>query len=102
MDSSEGIVSEYLSHRGFRDVVYEPDGNVPPDFLVDGRIAVEVRRLNQHERIGDVPRGLEQTSIPLDRLVIRILESMGPPTVGMSWFVSYSFRRPLPSKKVLE
>jgi hypothetical protein len=28
MDRSETIVWEYLSHRGFRDVVFEPDGNV--------------------------------------------------------------------------
>jgi len=44
MDSSERIVYEYLSSQGFSDVAYEPDGNVPPDFLLNGRIAVEVRR----------------------------------------------------------
>ncbi len=54
MDTSERIVWEYLLHRGFRDVVYEPEGKVPPDFLVDNRVAVEVRRLNQNE---DTPVG---------------------------------------------
>ena len=48
MKQEEKWVEEYLTHRGFRDIVYEPDGNVPPDFLIDGKIAIEVRRLNQH------------------------------------------------------
>jgi len=54
MDSSERIVYQYLSYQGFSDVAYEPDGNVPPDFLLNGRIAVEVRRLNQNEDTGEL------------------------------------------------
>jgi len=42
MKQEEKWVEEYLTHRGFRDIVYEPDGNVPPDFLVNGKIANEV------------------------------------------------------------
>jgi len=45
--------------------VYEPDGNTPPDFLVNGTIAVEVRRLNQNEIIESGHRGLEVTTFPL-------------------------------------
>jgi hypothetical protein len=41
MNDSEKLVFEYLKSRGFDKVVYEPDGKVPPDFLIDGRIAVE-------------------------------------------------------------
>jgi hypothetical protein len=63
MDSSERIVSEYLSHRGFRDVVFEPNGyKTIPDFLLDDRIAVEVRRLNQNEDTPEGPRGLDVRS----------------------------------------
>jgi len=29
-------------------------GRVPPDFLLNGRIAVEVRRLNQNEDTGEL------------------------------------------------
>jgi len=43
MDASEKLVAKYLAHRGYMDVIYEPDGNVPPDFLVNGCIAIEVR-----------------------------------------------------------
>ena len=57
MDSSERIAYQYLSHQGFSDVAYEPDGNVPPDFLLNGRIAVEVRRLRKElDEPGDDPR----------------------------------------------
>jgi len=48
MDSSETLAKEYLRFLGYTDIIYEPDGNIPPDFLVNGRIAVEVRRLNQN------------------------------------------------------
>src|SRR5712691_4749237 len=96
MDSSEKVVSEYLAHRGFRDVLFEPDGNVPPDFLFEGRIAVEVRRLNQNEETSEGPRGLEEVAIPLQAKVIRLLATLGPATGDESWYVTYSLRRPVP------
>lgn len=79
MDTSEQVAFDYLSSRGFISVVYEPDGNVPPDFLVDGRIAVEVRRLNQHEETPNGPRGLEDVAFPLEARMRRLVRSMGPP-----------------------
>jgi hypothetical protein len=101
-DASEKIVSEHLAHRGFRDVVFEPDGNVPPDFLADGRIAVEVRRLNQNVETPAGPRGLEQEEFPLRAMVEGLLPTLGPATGDESWFVYYSLRRPLPQWKQLE
>ena len=40
MDATEAVIEQYLKSVGFTDVVHEPDGKVPPDFLVDGSIAV--------------------------------------------------------------
>ena len=102
MDSSERIVLDYLSTRGFGEVVYEPDGNVPPDFLIDGRIAVEVRRLNQHDEGTGAPRGLEEIAFPLDARIRRLLSTLGGPIDGESWFVIYTFKRPLPPWPELE
>jgi hypothetical protein len=48
MNSKEKIAQNYLVSLGFKDIVFEPDGNIPPDFAVEGKIAVEVRRLNQN------------------------------------------------------
>ena len=101
MDDSEKVANEYLLNLGLGTVVYEPDGNTPPDFLVNGTIAVEVRRLNQNEIIESGHRGLEVTRIPLDARVRKLLASLGPAQSGVSWFVCYDFGRPLPEWKKL-
>lgn len=102
MRRSEHAIEQYLDTLGLGAVRFEPDGNVPPDFVVGGRIAVEARRLNQHEYAGGVLRGLEVTATPLQAAVTKILREQGPPPDGASWFVFYAFRRPLPPWRELE
>lgn len=102
MNHSEKLVSEYLTARGFSNIIYEPDGNVPPDFVIDGRIAVEVRRLNENEETAIGHRGLEEVSKPLTALIKKALVATGPPRYGISWFVSYSYRWPLPPWRELD
>lgn len=102
MDRSEQLAKQYLHHLGFNSVIYEPDGKVPPDFLVDHRIAVEVRRLNQNEITSSGHRGLEETEIPLLMKMKRLLASLGSSDTGVSWFVSYDFSRPLLPWKELQ
>jgi len=102
MDDSEKKAFEYLRSLGLGDIVYEPDGNVPPDFLVDGRVAIEVRRLNQNVQSDDGIQGLEEVDIPLWLKMRGLLESLGPPTSDVTWFVFYRFKRPVPSWKKLE
>jgi hypothetical protein len=102
MDDSERTVEQYLTSLGIGTVQYEPDGNIPPDFLVDGRIAVEVRRLNQNEERSDGHRGLEVTAKPLHAIVEKILAESGPPPGPHSWFVFYRVWRPLPSWRSVE
>lgn len=96
MDDSENLAYQYLSSLGLGDVRYEPDGNVPPDFLVDGRIAVEVRRLNQNYVSESGTSGLEEFRTPLRKNMPKLLASLGPSTAGRSWRVDYRFRRPVP------
>jgi hypothetical protein len=69
MNREEKIAEAYLKSLGFKNVVFEPDGNIPPDFSMDGRIAVEVRRLNQHFFTKDEVRGLEEGRLPLFKLL---------------------------------
>jgi hypothetical protein len=95
MNRSERLIASYLAHVGYSEVVHEPDGNHPPDFLVDGRIAVEVRRLNQNIETADGTRGIETEFVTLVRLVQRVLASLDRPAHDGSWFLFYSFRRPL-------
>jgi hypothetical protein len=101
VNNDERIVERYLNSLGMGDVVHEPDGKVPPDFLVDGRIAVEVRRLNQHYEADGKLRGREQDSISLRQSLENLLSEFAAPNVPSSWFVCFSFRRPIPQWRVL-
>jgi len=102
MNESERAVHHFLTSLQIGEVVYEPDGQVPPDFLVGGRIAVEARRLNENEEIAGSYRGLEVTSKPLHALVTKVLKESGSPPGSHSWFVWYTVRRPLPLWKELK
>ena len=95
MDSSEQHVSKHFSHRGFTDIVYEPDGNIPPDFLVNSHIAVEVRRLNQNHFDADGAKGLEEVAIPLWNKIKAMLAGLGGPVDGESWFIYFRYSRPV-------
>ncbi len=105
MDPSETLVEQYLKLQGFSNPEYEPDGNVPPDFLIDGRIAIEVRRLNQNfdDGAGKGLRGLEETAVPLWRRMMHYLTNLAPaPASGQSWYVFYKYSRPIPQWKELK
>lgn len=103
MNRDEKLAKKWLESMGFQSVIYEPDGNVPPDFLVDNRIAVEVRRLNQNSvnKNGNT-KGLEEDSIPLTQKIQNLLQSYGPPVNAKSWFICINFERPLPTWKILK
>ena len=92
MKKEEALADRYLRSIGFVDPVFEPDGNIPPDFLCDGRIAVEVTRLNQRDAEG---AGLEEHSIPLTHRFVVLLASLGPPGAHGCYFVGFTFRRPM-------
>jgi hypothetical protein len=97
MNYDEGIVYQYLTSLSLGEVVYEPDGRLPPDFLIDGRIAVEARRLNQHYEVAGRPRSLEQDRIPIVQGFENLLAKFKARDTGnRTWFVSFNFSRPLP------
>ena len=96
MKSSEEHVVNYLKTLGFETIVYEPNGkDKPPDFAINGRIAVEVRRLNQNYLSGTQYEGLEVLDFSLMHRIENLLVSFGPPVGGNSWFIMNTFRRPL-------
>lgn len=102
MDKSEEIVEKLLKSMGFQDVIYEPNGNVTPDFLVDGRVAVEVRQLNKSVDSGSGNRkGLQETSTPLWQGIEKLGRSFGN-TVDETWFLIIRFSRPIRAWKHLK
>ncbi len=99
-DAAEEIAFGYLRAVCAGGVVHEPDGNVPPDFVIDGRVAVEVRRLNRNEVGSDRPLGLERSAQPLVQRVQTLLASAGA-CGHAAWWVGLEFRRPIPPWEVL-
>jgi len=96
------LSQEFLRGQGFEKIVYEPDGNIPPDFLCDGMVAVEVRRLNQHHVAdGTAPEPLDKKGVSVWDTVRKTLKELGPPTSGRSWWVSYSIKRPVKEFKLI-
>ena len=103
MKESERVAYTFLTSLQIGPVIHEPDGQNPPDFLVDGRIAVEARRLNENVEMGGVHRGLEVTTKPLHGAVTKALAQSGPSIGTHSWFVHYTVvRRPLPHWRTVE
>lgn len=101
MKREEELVAAYLAHCGCSDIVYEPDGNIPPDFLVNGHVAVEVRRLNQNFCTEDRYEGVEETAIPTYHRIKAVASEFGPPTGDASYFLNYTISRPLENSRTL-
>lgn len=103
LDFCEMKVKEYLHHCGHTEVLFEPEGpSKPPDFLVDGRFAVEATRLLEHEVVNGNPRSLTQTFLPLQHMVLSIADSIGPPIPSRTWVIHGTvIRRPFTNDKGL-
>lgn len=101
MKREEGMAKTYLDHQGYQDIVFEPDGNVPPDLLLNGNIAVEVRRFNQHFKTGGKMEPLENLYYNLVPKIITILGEYKHIQVPHSVFVFIDFERPLRASKTL-
>ena len=96
MNDSEELAAKFLAYKGFQRIIYEPDGKVPPDFLVDDHIAVEVRRLNQNVSLNNGKyEGLENEQNSLWNQVKKLIFSMSLSSQHESWFVCINFRRPV-------
>ena len=95
MNLDEARVYKYLKTNISENVVFEPDGKVPPDFLVDSVFAVEVRRLNQHFFKEGMSEGLEKLSFPIFDVFNDVLKSFESIYTGNTYSVSIDFERPL-------
>jgi hypothetical protein len=101
MKPEEQMAATYLGALGLGSPKYEPDGNIPPDFLLSASIAVEVRRLNKHVEVNGKNEGLEQAEIPLMKTVEATLRSFDKSWAGSTYFAFIRFSRPIPARKTL-
>lgn len=72
----EQLIIDCLKIQGFENIQPEPDGNVPPDILLDGNIAIEVRRMNQNKISGQGYVGLENDYYTLQFLIQEIIRDI--------------------------
>jgi hypothetical protein len=94
MKAEEQIAEDYLRSLGTGSVIFEPDGNIPPDFSVGSSTGVEVRRLNQNYFGEDDPKGLEELSIPLWRILEKEASKFNNQFAGKSYWIFAHYRRP--------
>ncbi|HEY9115536.1 MAG TPA: hypothetical protein VIN10_12625 [Bacteroidales bacterium] len=103
MNNEENIVSEYLKSIGFNLIKYEPNGNVPPDFSIeDNNIAIEVRRLNENYFSGNKTIGYQEEFYQIWQFLEQFLEQYTNENLRKSYWISFSFMRPIPKIKVLK
>ena len=101
MKPEEKIAKDYFEYNGFSNLEYEPNGNIPPDFVINGEIAIEVRRLNKHFQTGNKSIPLEELQFKLIPKIKDLLKSYGDSNHTESSLVSVYYQRPLKTDKIL-
>lgn len=99
MKVEESLVRDYLLKIGYQNIEYEPNGNFPPDFLLNSEIAVEVRRLNQHYSKEGQHEPLEKLEYSLVPKFLSIIDNFKVPEFKRTKAVTIRFQRPVRKKK---
>ena len=101
-NSDELTARRWLELQGHSDI--RRLQNDPPDYVVEGRYAVEVRRLNWMTETDDGTRGVEEYEKPLEGTLECVLKEYDQSPVGYTIFVDvdYPFEPPTPDKEVVE
>ena len=101
-NSDELLAKRWLNLQGHSGISRPKDD--PPDYVVEGHWAVEVRRLNLMTEIGGETEGIEESEKPLERTVERVFEEYDKSPKGYTIHVHlhYPFEPPTPEKEVVE
>lgn len=99
MKREEKIAEKYFKSVGHKNIIFEPKGNRTPDFEIDSKIAIEVRRLNQFYN----GEPIEKKQYNLLPRIIKHIESFGNGNHEKSAFFSIKYSRPITfNKKIKE
>lgn len=98
LDEAEKLAEQWLKSQGHVDV--QRPQNDPPDFVVTGRYAVEVTRLNEMLTVDDDDKHTKsetEVRIPLYKCIEKTLATLGSPgNAGKTWEITceYDLNRP--------
>jgi hypothetical protein len=101
MKFDEKKAMRWLESQGNLDFQFEPDGNIPPDFVLNKNIGIEVRRLNQHVHLNDKNVPLEILEFNLIPKIEKLLKQIKKEEFSNSIFLSIRYERPLRVDKKL-
>lgn len=101
MNKDEAIANDFLKKNFVGLLKYEPNGNIPPDFSLEGKIGIEVRRLNKNFCVNGVNEGLESLAHNIHNRLTRILKELDDKESSYSYFIWLRFKRPLFLDKML-
>ncbi len=94
MKREEAIANQFLDTLGVGQPIFEPDGNIPPDFsLAKGRIGVEVRRLNKTRTIHNVTQGDDEFSMSFLPSIRGILSEFDELYTGKTYWINIEYAR---------
>ncbi|WP_065188080.1 hypothetical protein [Shewanella woodyi] len=99
MNREEELAKQYLKNLPSISLDFEPDGNVPPDFLMNDSIAIEVTRLNEHIEIQGVLKRFDDESFSIIAYVENILNSFNSAINGTCFWASINIKRPFGNRK---
>jgi len=86
---------QYLQSLDYSQIEYEPLGNVTPDFLLDNKIAVEVRRLNRNFINSEKLLNIENIEIHLIKDLKKLIESFDFDKYDNSAYIYVQLTKPI-------
>jgi len=96
MNREEQIANELLHNLNEGKVIFEPNGfSKSPDFSLNEKIGIEVRRLNKQINCGDEIHPIEEAKYPFLRKFDRLLLDIENSDLEFSIGVNISFKRPI-------
>lgn len=102
MNREELLACNYIIESKHGKPQYEPDGNQPPDFLLESGTAIEVRRLNQNYFGGEKVNGLEGDHFRLFRSLSNVLKEFDEDKPGDCYWVGLDYERPIGNLKKIK
>jgi hypothetical protein len=99
MKPEEETANKYLEQQGLGSPVFEPDGNIPPDFTLSRQIAIEVRRLNRTLSTNSITANEESIYIPFQQILNDVLSTFDSQYNGKSYWVGIEYLSPFSPKK---